>query len=89
MWNNNDANDRVHYPTCQPCLGHGFNNYDAGAGLLNCGLDGAIAVLEPESRAAITKSVGVTVAQGGSLVEQADLPTHGGFKALQVRKDEK
>ena len=78
----NPAGDRVHYPTCEPCLGHGFQNYLGGSGDLNCGRDGAIAVLEPLAKAAITKSIGVTI----NGIAQTNLPTHLDFKALDVRE---
>ena len=70
---------RVHYPTCEPCLGHGFQNFRDGSvpGDLNCGRDGAIAVLEPLAKAAITKSIGVTI--------NGIAPTQFDFKALDVR----
>ena len=75
---------RVHYPTCGPCLGHGFLNYNDGStSELNCGRDGAIAVLEPLFKAAITKSIGVTI----DGTAQADLPTFGGFKAFDVSRN--
>ena len=46
-------------------------------GDLNCGRDGAIAVLEPLAKAAITKSIGVTI--------NGIAPTQFDFKALDVR----
>ena len=75
---------RVHYPTCEPCLGHGFQNYkNAGSDDLECGRDGAIAILEPETKAYITKSMRVSI----NGTDQADLPTHVGFKAFDVRRN--
>ena len=81
---------RIHYPTCEPCLGHGFQNYKNGPGDLECGRDGAIAVLQPLSKAAITKSIGVAI-EGSGL--NFDFHANGnamadvGFKALDVRKN--
>ena len=74
---------RIHFPTCELCLGHGFQNYlepGAGAQGLNCGKDGAVAVLKPVSKAKVIKSLSVAI----NGVPQANLPIYDGFRTFGV-----
>ena len=78
---------RIHFPTCEPCLGHGFQNYlgpGVGAQGLNCGRDGAVAVLKPVSKAKVIKSLSVVIHESTNEVLQADLPTYDGFRTFKV-----
>ena len=76
---------RIHFPTCKLCLGHGFQNYISGGPGLNCGRDGAVAVLKPVSKAKVIKSLSVVINDGINTVLQADLPTYDGFRTFKVR----
>ena len=81
---NHSDGTRIHFPTCEPCLGHGFQNYlgpGVGAQGLNCGRDGAVAVLKPVSKAKVIKSLSVAI----NGVLQANLPTYENFRTFEVR----